>query len=178
MAAERLATFAPGVVEAVVAYVLRRELVGEWPRPFASAGVGRRVVLLLDLGVRLDLDQIFVAHERRGNQRVGRFDHSETRAVRTRDGLPVGNVPDIYTGSNDVNQARTQRLQSAFDLVDDEMRLGGRVVPANHTIAERRGRARYVDVSSLANRSCKAGDAFPCRPARHNVRPALPDTVS
>ena len=52
-------------------------------------------VFAAHIGVGFDLDQVLVAHERGTDERIGGLNRRETRTVRTGDGFPIGDVPDI-----------------------------------------------------------------------------------
>ena len=82
-------------------------------------------VRIAELRVGFDLDEVLVADQRRGDERVGGQDRAETRAVGPGHGLPVGDVLHEHARAHDVRERRAERLQRAFDLVDREVRLRG-----------------------------------------------------
>src|SRR5690242_14264623 len=77
------------------------------------------------LRLRLDLDEVLVAHQLGGDQRVGGLDAAEALAVRAGHGLPVIEASDEDPRADDVVEPGAERLQRALDLVDREVSLRG-----------------------------------------------------
>ena len=88
--------------------------------------------------------------------------------------FPVGDVSHEDAGAHHILQAAAQRLQGAFDLIDDEMTLRRRIRAADRPAAMSGGGAGDPDPLSLAHRPAEAGDRFPFGAAEHDAAAIRP----
>ena len=108
------------------------------PASYKNAALLRKVVHApFHHRLGFHLNQVFVADEPRLDERVRRSDIPKPFAVDASHGFPVLYSIHIHSGSHDVLQPRTQRLQRALDLVDHEVGLCCRIRSSVHLLLER-----------------------------------------
>ena len=78
-----------------------------------------------------DFDQVFVPDEIGANHRIGGLDGFESLPVGSSDGFPVLDMADKNPRSDHIFKFSTQRLEGAFEFVEDEMCLSGRIISSH-----------------------------------------------